>query len=316
MGESFRVPSALDGERLDRTLALLTGLSRNDVNAVVDAGKVMVGANRVTSRSRRVREGEEVTVEGPLPSGQPSPPGAEPWVDVPVMYSDDDIVVVDKPAGLAVHPGAGSHTGTLVHGLLARFPDIAGAGGEADRPGIVHRLDKGTSGVLVVGRTPAAFASLGAQMAGRTVGREYVALVRGSIESDEGLIDAPLGRSAVDPTKMRVQAGGRPARTEYQVVERYPEPAATTLVTCQLHTGRTHQIRVHFASIGHPLVGDERYGPRKLGNWDPLPRGRPFLHAAKLEFDHPTTGARLTFRSPLPTDLSGVLASISHGTPS
>ena len=316
MGESFLVPSALDGERLDRTLALLTGLSRNDVNAVVDAGKVMVGSKRVTSRSRRVREGEEVTVEGPLPSAQARRPGAEPWVDVPVVYSDDDVIVVDKPAGLVVHPGAGSHTGTLVHGLLARFPDVAGAGGEADRPGIVHRLDKGTSGLLVVARTPAAFASLAAQMAGRTVGREYVALVLGSIESDEGLIDAPLGRSPAEPTKMRVQAGGRPARTEYEVVERYIEPVSTTLLASRLQTGRTHQIRVHFASIGHPVVGDERYGSRKLGNWDPLPRGRPFLHASKLEFDHPKTGARLAFKSPLPPDLSGVLASISHATPS
>ena len=316
MGESFLVPSALDGERLDRTLALLTGLSRNHVNAVIDAGKVMIGANRVTSRSRRVRDGDEVTVEGPLPSGEPQPPQGEPWVDVQVVYSDDDLIVVDKPAGMVVHPGAGAQSGTLVHGLLARFPDLARAGGEIDRPGIVHRLDKGTSGLLVVARTPAALASLTAQMAGRTVGREYVALVLGSIESDEGLIDAPLGRSDVEATKMRVQAGGRPARTGYQVVERFTEPALASLVTCRLQTGRTHQIRVHFASIGHPVLGDERYGSRKLGDWDPLPRARPFLHAAKLEFDHPKTGERLTFQSPLPSDLSGVLASISHGTPS
>ncbi|HEX4864611.1 MAG TPA: RluA family pseudouridine synthase, partial [Acidimicrobiales bacterium] len=276
MGEHFRVPSALDGERLDRILALLTGLSRNEVNSVVDGGQVLVGANRVTSRSRRVREGEDVTVEGPLPPIALQPPGPEPWVDVPVVYSDEDVIVVDKPAGLVVHPGAGTRTGTLVQGLLARFPDLAGAGGEAERPGVVHRLDKGTSGLLVVARTPAAFASLGAQMAARTVGREYIALVVGVIESDEGLIDAPLGRSSLDPTRMRVQAGGRAARTEYEVIRRYSEPAATTLVTCRLQTGRTHQIRVHFASIGHAVVGDERYGTRRLGSWEPLPRGRPF----------------------------------------
>lgn len=312
MDEPFRVPSALDGERLDRTLALLTGLSRREVNALLDAGKVSVGGHLTTSRSRKVRDGEEVAVHGPLPSGERQPLEAEPTVDVPVLWSDEDVVVVDKPAGLVVHPGAGSRHGTLVQGLLARFPDIAGAGGDVDRPGIVHRLDKGTSGLLVVARTPEAFASLGTQIANRTVGREYLALVLGTIDSDEGLIDAPLGRSDVEATRMRVQSGGRPARTEYEVVERYIEPAEATLVTCRLQTGRTHQIRVHFASIGHAVVGDERYGSRKLGNWEPLPRGRPFLHAAKLEFDHPKTGERLRFNSPTPSDLTAVLAAISH----
>jgi 23S rRNA pseudouridine1911/1915/1917 synthase len=316
MHERFDVPSALDGERLDRTLALLTGLSRRQVNEVIDDRKVSIGRNTVTSHSRRVKEGEVVNVEGPLPAGEIEAPAPEKSVHVPVVWSDDDVIVVDKPAGLVVHPGAGSPRGTLVNGLLATYPDLAVAGGEPDRPGIVHRLDKGTSGLLVVARTPAAFTSLSAQMAARTVGREYLALVVGSVEADEGLIDAPLGRSEVDATKIRVQAGGRQARTEYRVIDRHSHPAPSTLVTCRLQTGRTHQIRVHFASIGHAVVGDERYGSRKLGNWEPLRRGRPFLHAANLEFDHPKTRRRLSFRSPLPADLSEVLEVISHGGPS
>jgi 23S rRNA pseudouridine1911/1915/1917 synthase len=231
------------------------------------------------------------------------------------VWSDEDVIVVDKPAGLVVHPGAGTRSGTLVQGLLAKFPDVAAAGGEIDRPGIVHRLDKGTSGLLVVARNPAAFASLSSQMADRTVVREYTALVVGSVEADAGLIDAPLGRSDADPTKMRVQAGGRSAKTEYSVIERFDQPEPSTLVSCRLQTGRTHQIRVHFASIGHAVVGDNRYGARKLGNSAPLPGGRPFLHAGKLQFVHPRTGEVKAFRSELPEDLVSVLRGISQRRP-
>jgi 23S rRNA pseudouridine1911/1915/1917 synthase len=314
--ERLEVPSALDGERIDRALALLTGLSRNAVNELIDEGKVSLGRMPVASRSRKVREGDRVYVKGPLPTGQPQAAVAEGGVDVPVVWCDDDLIVVDKPAGLVVHPGAGTRGGTLVNGLLARFPDLAGAGGEADRPGIVHRLDKGTSGLLVVARNPAAFASLSRQMAARTVGREYTALVAGSVDSDEGLIDAPLGRSELDPTRMRVQAGGRSARTGYEVIERFERPVPSTLLVCRLQTGRTHQIRVHFASIGHPVVGDDRYGERKLGNWAPLPHGRPFLHAARLQFEHPGTGEVVVFHSELPQDLADVLGHISQPGPS
>jgi 23S rRNA pseudouridine1911/1915/1917 synthase len=312
VNERLEVPSALDGERVDRALALLTGLSRKLVNGLIDAGRVSVGANPVMSRSRKVRVGEQLSVEGQLPSGEPGAPIGDPSVEVPVVWSDDDVIVVDKPAGLVVHPGAGSRSGTLVNGLLAMFPDLADAGGEPDRPGIVHRLDKGTSGLLVVARTPAAFESLASQMARRTVGREYSALVAGNVDADEGLIDAPLGRSELDPTRIRVRAGGRTARTEYTVIERFDDPVSATLVACRLRTGRTHQIRVHFASIGHPVVGDDRYGPRKKDGWAPLPHGRPFLHAARLQFDHPTTGEVMTFSSELPPDLSDVLRGISQ----
>jgi 23S rRNA pseudouridine1911/1915/1917 synthase len=227
-------------------------------------------------------------------------------IDVPVVWHDDQVIVVDKPAGLVVHPGAGHPEATLVHGLLARFPDLAELGG--DRPGIVHRLDKGTSGLMVVARTADAQASLTRQLASRRMTREYVTLVAGNLESDAGLIDAPLGRSDADPTRIRVQSGGRDARTRYEVESRFERPIVATLLKCRLETGRTHQIRVHLASIGHPVVGDGRYrGPRL----EPLTR--PFLHAAALAFDHPGSGERVDFLSPLPEDLRSVLATISHG---
>jgi 23S rRNA pseudouridine1911/1915/1917 synthase len=237
-------------------------------------------------------------------------PGADADVAVPVVWSDDQVIVVDKPAGVVVHPGAGNPVGTLVHGLLARFPDLAERAGMPDRPGIVHRLDKGTSGLLMVARTDEARAALVAQLGRRQVGRQYITLVAGTVDADAGLVDAPLGRAPHDPTRFRVQVGGRPARTRYRVEARYVQPAPTTLVRCQLETGRTHQIRVHLASIGHPVVGDERYGRKDIDGWRPLPPGRLFLHAAVLSFDHPVTGERLSFSSPLPGDLRRVLEAI------
>jgi 23S rRNA pseudouridine1911/1915/1917 synthase len=207
-----------------------------------------------------------------------------------------------------------------VHGLLARFPELAaledptGAAGQRDRPGIVHRLDKGTSGLMVVARSAEARASLVAQMARRAVGREYAALVIGSVGSDAGLVDAPLGRNDSDPTRIRVQSGGREARTWYQVEGRFDVPVATTLLRCRLETGRTHQIRVHLASIGHPVVGDDRYGPSRLKGWSPLPAGRPFLHAASLSFEHPRSRDPMSFSSPLPQDLSRLIETINAPT--
>ncbi|MGH3630465.1 MAG: RluA family pseudouridine synthase, partial [Sciscionella sp.] len=176
-----------------------------------------------------------------------------------------------------------------------------------DRPGIVHRLDKGTSGLLVVARTEDARSRLGEQLADRSMGREYVALVAGRVESDAGMVDAPLGRSDADPTRIRVQAGGRPARTRYQVERRFDAPEPATLLRCRLETGRTHQIRVHLSSIGHPVVGDDRYGGRPCEGLAP---SRPFLHAAVLTFEHPATGEQLRFESPIPEDLAGCLATI------
>jgi 23S rRNA pseudouridine1911/1915/1917 synthase len=286
---------------------------------MIEGGRVSVDDRVITSRARRVRAGERLTISGPPAPVAAAPPAAEPGLHVPVVWSDDNVIVVDKPAGVVVHPGAGNRSGTLVQGLLARFPDLAdlamvpnqlGDGGQPadrERPGIVHRLDKGTSGLLMVARTPSARAALTSQLAARQVGRQYVALVAGTVEADEGLIDAPLGRATGDPTRIRVQAAGRPARTRYRVEARYDQPRAATRLRCQLETGRTHQIRVHLATIGHPVVGDERYGGRVLAGWRPLAGGRQFLHAAWLAFDHPVTGERLSFSSPLPPDLQEVL---------
>jgi 23S rRNA pseudouridine1911/1915/1917 synthase len=221
-----------------------------------------------------------------------------------------------------VHPGNGNREGTLVHGLLARFPDLAAmsTGDTVDRPGIVHRLDKGTSGLLVVARTPEARDDLVDQLSRRAVKRDYVALVLGTVESEGGLIDAPLGRSDIEPSRIRVQAGGREARTRYTVESRFEAPVATTLIRCQLETGRTHQIRVHLSSIGHPVVGDDRYGGRRGPAWAPgfdrsLPAGRPFLHAAGLGFRHPVSGEALHFSSELPEDLKNFLATIDPTGP-
>ena len=299
------VPAALAGERVDRAVAILTGLARTRVAELVAAGAVRVGGAPVTSRSRRVAEGEELEVDLVLPG--PAQLVPDSGVVVPVVHADDVVVVVDKPAGMVVHPGAGNASGTLVHGLLALFPDLARSPpGDPDRPGVVHRLDKGTSGLIVVARTEEAYASLVQQMTARTVERRYLALVWGTVESSEGVVDAPVGRSSRDPTRMAVAAGGRPARTRYTVAGRYTTPAPLTLLECSLETGRTHQVRVHLAAIAHPVVGDTRYGKSR----PVLALARPFLHAHSLAFDHPGTGARTSFSSPLPPELEAVLGGL------
>lgn len=314
IGRDWEVPSALDGERVDRTVALLTGLTRSRAAELVSAGRVRVGPREASSGSRRVHQGERLRIDGDLADDVGAGPEDLPdaSVEVPVVHVDSDVIVVDKPAGLVVHPGAGQRRGTLVQGLAAAYPDLvdlarrAADPADALRPGIVHRLDRGTSGLLVVARTDAARASLVAQLAARSVERRYRALVAGAVGSDEGLIDAPLGRSSADPTRRAVRVDGRDARTTYQVLERLATPIPATLLHCRLETGRTHQIRVHLAAIGHPLIDDGRYGgPSPAG---PSGGDRPWLHAETLGFDHPTSGERLTFHSLLPADLAEVLA--------
>lgn len=296
------VPEALDGERVDRVVAMLTGRSRSEVVDLVDAGAVLVGGAPVASRSLRLRAGDVVDVTAPdrddVELLEP-----DPSVSVPVVHADDHLLVIDKPAGLVVHPGAGQHTGTLVHGLLARHPEVRGVGVDAARPGIVHRLDKGTSGLLLVARTQAAYDSLVGALSARAVHRRYRTLVWGALAAPRGLIDAPIGRSPREPTRMAVAERGKQARTRYEVLRAYAEPVEVTELACTLETGRTHQIRVHLTSIGHPVVGDARYG----GARQSLPLGRPFLHAEVLELDHPVTGERLRLEAPLPADLLEVL---------
>ncbi len=298
------VPVALDGERLDRVVALLLDVSRNRSGAAIDAGAVYVDGVVGTLRSRKVRAGEELVVNG-LEREVARVPAGESSVALSIIHEDDEVIVVDKPAGLVVHPGAGNLDGTMVNGLLARYPEMAGVGSVA-RPGIVHRLDLGTSGALVVARTQRAYDSLVAQLAQRTVGRRYLALVWGRPEAQTGVVDAPIGRSTRDRTRMAVVGSGRPARTHYELEETRDAPV-TSLLRCRLETGRTHQIRVHLSAIGHPLVGDRSYGGDREGLPDGMTPNRPFLHAAHLSFEHPVSEARLAFEAPLPADLQDLL---------
>jgi 23S rRNA pseudouridine1911/1915/1917 synthase len=299
------LPPALDGERIDRVVAMLTGCSRAEAADLVASGAVEVEGRVLSARSARVHDGDRVVVEtGEL--GAIVALEGDPSIPVEVVYDDADVVVVDKQAGLVVHPGAGNDSGTLVHALLARYPEIVGVG-EEDRPGIVHRIDKGTSGLLVVARTESAYESLVAQLAARSVEREYRALVWGVPEATQGLVDAAIGRSGRDPTRMAVSQRGKAARTRYEVLEGFERPAPTALLSCRLETGRTHQIRVHMSAIGHPVVGDGRYG----GDRENLACPRPFLHAARLGFEHPTSGEWLAFDSGLAADLAAVLDGLS-----
>ena len=301
------IPAALAGERLDRVVALVTGVSRADAAALVAAGGAAVDEQIQHSGKLRLTEGQHLRVDPSL-FPRVEPPAPDPSIEFGVVYVDDQVIVVDKPAGLVVHPGAGNPDGTLVNGLLARFPDIADVG-QFGRPGIVHRLDVGTSGLLVVARTQMAYDMLVGALSSRDVGRAYRTLVWGFPANPVGIIDAPIGRDHRDPMKMAVVVDGKPARTRYHVVRRYRDVAEVAEVDCRLETGRTHQIRVHLAAIGHPVVGDGTYGGGRPGVSTP----RPFLHAADLTFNHPTTGDEMSFTAPLPADLHAVLASL--GTP-
>ncbi|MFT7601129.1 MAG: 23S rRNA pseudouridine1911/1915/1917 synthase, partial [Acidimicrobiales bacterium] len=224
---------------------------------------------------------------------------------VPIVHIDDDVIVVNKPAGLIVHPGSGVATGTMVQGLIAQYPDLASVGDDHTRPGVVHRLDKGTSGLLLVARTDESYRHLSEQLAARTVLRRYHTLVWSDVAAAEGVVDAPLGRSPRDATRQAVVVGGRFARTHYRVLQRYEDPDRT-LLECRLETGRTHQIRVHLDAIDHPVCGDDRYGRgRPLDGLT-----RPFLHAAEIGFEHPTTGELLHFEAARPADLTNFLAGL------
>jgi 23S rRNA pseudouridine1911/1915/1917 synthase len=298
------VPPLLAGVRVDRAVAMLANVSRTVATELIAGGRVLVDDAVVTLGRTVLRQGATLTVG--LPAEGDGAVAPEAGVEFLVVHADPALIVVDKPAGLVVHPGAGHQEGTLVGGLVARFPDLV-ALSEAgvcapDRPGIVHRLDKGTSGLLAVARTEEAYRSLVGQLADRSMERRYLALVEGTVADDRGEIDAPIGRSNRTPTKMTIAAGGRAARTGYTVRERRSEPRATTLLELRLQSGRTHQIRVHMAAIGHPVVGDARYGTVDRR----LPSGRFYLHAFHLGLTHPVTGERVEFSSPLPEDLGAI----------
>lgn len=299
---SEEIPSALEGERIDRIVAMLTGCSRAEASQAIADGQCLIDGQVATKVSARVVAGQEVTVlvdpivVEPLPEPDSS-------VEFGVVHVDDHIAVIDKPAGLVVHPAAGVRENTLVNGLLAMFPRIVGVG-EPQRPGIVHRLDRGTSGLMVVALTEPAREFLVDLLSTHDVDREYTAVVWGDLETPLGSIDAPVGRSRRNPLRMTVATDGRWARTHYEVVGSFTEPRQMTQVALRLETGRTHQIRVHLASIGHPVIGDELYaGPRP-----DVGVSRPFLHASRLAFTHPATGADMEFVSPLAADLAATLS--------
>ncbi len=300
-GETHIVADDLVGERLDRALVkLVPGLSRTQAQERIRAGSVLVNG-RQGKPSSILESGQSLTVLAPA-SGQGSVAGAEApeAEDIPlnVVYEDDDLLVIDKPAGLVVHPAPGHERGTLVNALLAHVPALE-TGEDPRRPGIVHRLDKDTSGLLVVAKTGPAHATLAEQMAQHSMVKRYLALVEGYLDVPEGVVEAPIGRDPRYRQRMAVTSDGRDARTRFRVLR---QAKGRSLVELELETGRTHQIRVHLAAIHHPVVGDTTYGrPQK-----PLPP-RQFLHAGHLELRHPASGEWMTFDAPLPPDLASFL---------
>jgi len=289
------------GERLDRFLATeLPQFTRAYLQARIDRGDVRADG-RLRKASFRLRGGEQIVVSIPE---EPSATALVPErMSLAILYEDADVIVIDKPAGLVVHPGAGNRTGTLVHGILAHAPEVRT--NDAVRPGIVHRLDKETSGVLIVAKHDAAREFLARQLRDRTARKAYTALVHGSVPRD-CTIEAPIGRDSVHRTRMAVVSNGREATSILHVVERLP---GYTLLSVDLRTGRTHQIRVHCASIGHPVAGDRQYAARRT---PPHGLTRQFLHAASLELTLPN-GVRRSFVSPLPDDLRAALAALRSG---
>ncbi|HEX6947241.1 MAG TPA: RluA family pseudouridine synthase [Acidimicrobiia bacterium] len=295
------VPEGFSEERVDKVVAALLGVSRSVARELVERGALLDGVP--VSASDRVSAGAVITVASPDPAEEL----AAEDVEFGVLYEDDHLIVVDKPAGVVVHPGSGRVTGTLVAGLLHRYPDLEGVG-DAGRWGLVHRLDKDTSGVLVVARTTEAHAALTAMLRRREITRVYLALVHGIMGSPMGTIEAPIGRDPTNPLRRAIHPEGKPARTHYRVVDSFPARECS-LLEVRLETGRTHQIRVHLTAIGHPVVADQVYGPRRHR----LGAGRMFLHASRLQLAHPVTGGRLEVESPLPADLARVLESLGPG---
>jgi 23S rRNA pseudouridine1911/1915/1917 synthase len=296
------------GQRLDRVVtARCPELSRTRVQELIQAGLVSIDG-RAAKGSQRLRGGERLTIDA-----QPRPPLRAEAESIPldVLYEDNDVLVVNKPAGMTVHAGAGNSRGTLVNALLGRGQQLS-QGGDLLRPGIVHRLDKETSGIILVAKNDAAHAKLSEAFHRRAVEKTYIALVQGLMKDDHGRIDLAIGRDPKRRVRMTARrslvfANAREARTDWRVLARID---STTLLVVQLHTGRTHQIRVHFSALRHPVVGDTLYGASaqlRVGKLTLPPVGRQFLHAAKLGFTHPRTGAPLEFRAPLPQQLHAFL---------
>jgi 23S rRNA pseudouridine1911/1915/1917 synthase len=298
---ALNVPAECGGQRLDQVLArLLAQHSRSRLQGWIRAGRVTVGGTAVLEPRQRLWAGETIELaEAPDERAESSAPE-----DIPlqVVYEDESLLVIDKPAGLVVHPGSGNWSGTLLNALLHRSPEL----GRLPRAGIVHRLDKDTSGLMVVARTLEAQTDLVRQLQARSVRRHYHAVARGHVESS-GTVDAPIGRHPTQRTRMAIVSTGKAARTHYRVLERLVD---CTLIECALESGRTHQIRVHMTAAGHPLVGDPTYG----SGVSRLPKGPPFprqaLHASRLALLHPLTGEAMLWRSALPADMAELLESL------
>lgn len=286
-----------DGERLDVFLARMDEtLSRSRVQRLIADGHVMVDG-KTPKASQRLSEGATVAVEMPEPEATDILPEKIP---LDILYEDEDVIVVNKARGMVVHPAAGVSRGTLVNALLAHCKDLSGING-ALRPGIVHRLDKDTSGVMIAAKNDAAHRSLAEQIQQKTAKRVYWAILTGNIAEEEGVIHGAIGRNPKDRQKMAVvRENGKDATTNFRVLERF---GAYTLVECRLMTGRTHQIRVHMAYIGHPVVGDPKYGVKKC----PFSIEGQALHSKTLMFTHPRTGERMEFEAPLPEDMQMIL---------
>lgn len=310
------------GERLDRWMAAQwPELSRSRCKALVEGGALALDGAALTDPSAKVREGGRYTLV--MPALQPAIPKPEN-IPLDILHEDDDLIVINKPAGLTVHPGAGAWTGTLVHALLYHCKDSLSGIGGVERPGIVHRIDKDTSGVLVVAKNDLAHRYLSKQFARHSVERAYLAFTRGAPRPREGVVETRLARSARDRVKMAVlkweSEAGKEAITHYQVQETYGQEAKApigtplaALVECRLETGRTHQIRVHMEHLGHALIGDRLYGPQRTSQLKGVPDlpeirtlGRQALHAAVLGFVHPTTREEMVFETPLPDDLTAL----------
>ncbi len=296
MSERLTVESAETGTRLDQFVhARLPQYSRAYLQKLIREGHILVGS-KSAKQNAKVRSGDLVTVAFPAPR----PLEIEPEViPLKILHEDQDLLVLNKSPGMVVHPGAGNQRGTLVNALLAHCgASLSGIGGVL-RPGIVHRLDKDTSGMMVVAKTDAAHRALSAQFKARTVSKTYLALVRGSMERDKGVISAALGRHPTQRKKISVVTDGREALTEYVVERRF---ASATLVRCHPKTGRTHQIRVHLAKLGHPIIGDRVYSRKQT-----IDAPRQMLHAHQLGFTHPATGKWLEFTAPMPDDMERIV---------
>ncbi len=300
-----------DGARLDRALtARLPKHSRSFLAKLIDDGRVTLDGTTVVRPSIRVAEGQTAEVDIPPPAPTTA---ASQEMPLSILFEDSDLVVVDKPAGLVVHPAAGHAGGTLVNALLFHITDLSGIGGEL-RPGIVHRLDKDTSGVMVIAKNDESHRKLSAAWSTDAVRKEYVAIVYGTPQKPRGTIDAPIARDPHNRKRMAIIAGGRRAVTDYEVIEHLRH---ASVIRCTLRTGRTHQIRVHLKSIGHPIIGDPVYsGPQWRGIPDKRLQktissfGRQALHAASLQIPHPRTGGVLVFTAALPGDMESLIGAL------